>query len=94
MTISAGADEKVYPVAKLATILDALAAEGAQIEKPLAALGLSRTAISSPGTRVSLNQMLDACRCADELSRDPCQLAVANWLGGRVINNRGSNLHL
>src|SRR5262249_8413642 len=70
MIINTGADEKVYSVAKLAMVLDALAGEGAPIEKALNALHLTKAAISSPETRVSLNQVLDGYRYAAELSRD------------------------
>ena len=70
MITNAGADEKVYSVAKLAMVLDTLAAEGAPIEKALNALHLTKAAISSPETRVSLNQVLDGYRYAAELSRD------------------------
>jgi AraC-like DNA-binding protein len=70
MITNAGADEKVYSVAKLAMVLDTLAAEGAPIEKALNALHLTKAAISSPATRISLNQVLDGYRYAAELSRD------------------------
>jgi Arabinose-binding domain of AraC transcription regulator, N-term len=68
---AAGADEKVYPVVKLATVLDALGAESVPTDQLNLALRLSRAAISSPETRVSLNQLLDAYRYAGEKSQDP-----------------------
>jgi AraC-like DNA-binding protein len=71
MTVVVGADEKVYPVLKLAAVLDALAAESVPPDELIAALRLSRPALSSPATRVSLHQLLDAYRYADERSHDP-----------------------
>jgi AraC-like DNA-binding protein len=64
-------DDTVYPVTKIALVLDALAAEGVPIEDGLRHLRLSKTSISSPVTRVSLNQVIDCCCYAAERSRDP-----------------------
>lgn len=64
-------DDRVYPVAKVALILDALAATGVPKEDALKHLGLSKQAIISPATRVSLNQVIDCCCYAAEQSRDP-----------------------
>ena len=69
--VEAGPNDKIYPVGKLAAIVDALAAE---VTLPADALGhiqLSEEAISSPNTRVSLNQLIECCRLAMKLSRDP-----------------------
>src|ERR1700730_7127527 len=71
MPIDAGPDEKVYPIAKLATVLEALAAEGVPTEDALARVGLSKAAVSSPATRISLNQVLDCYCYAAERSHDP-----------------------
>ena len=71
MMTEAGPNDKVYPVVKLATILDALAAEGVSPADALKGVALSKDAISSPATRVSLNQVIDLYRNADKLSRDP-----------------------
>src|SRR5208282_1309451 len=69
--IKAGPDERIYPVAKIATIVDALAAEGVSPADALKGVHLSQSAISSPATRVSLNQVIE-CYCnAVRLSRDP-----------------------
>jgi len=64
-------DDKVYPVIKLATVVDALAAEGIPAQDTLTGVRLSREAISSPATRISLNQVIECYRNADRLSRDP-----------------------
>jgi AraC-like DNA-binding protein len=69
--IEPGADDKIYPVVKLATILDALVAEGVSTQNALAGVRLSKSAISSPATRVSLNQVIECYRNADKLSNDP-----------------------
>ena len=69
--LDAGPDDKVYPVVKVATVLDALLAEGVPIDEALTKFRLSKAAISSPLTRVSVNQILDCYRYADQRSRDP-----------------------
>jgi AraC-like DNA-binding protein len=69
--IKPGPDDKIYPVIKLAMIVDALAAEGIPAQDGLAGVRLSREAISSPSTRISLNQVIECYRNAAKLSRDP-----------------------
>jgi AraC-like DNA-binding protein len=64
-------DDTVYPVAKIALVLDALAAEGVSKEDALKCVHLSKASISSPATRVSLNQVIDCYSYAAEHSRDP-----------------------
>jgi AraC-like DNA-binding protein len=64
-------DDAVYPVTKIALVLDALAAEGIPKEDALRHLRLSKASISSPATRVSLNQVIDCYDYAAECSRDP-----------------------
>ena len=69
--IDIGWEERVYPAAKIAVVIDGLAAEGVS-----AAAGLQGTAIApdelrSPTTLVSVNQVIDAYRNALRLSRDP-----------------------
>jgi AraC-like DNA-binding protein len=63
-----GPDEKIYPVAKLATIVEALAAEGIAPKDALRSIGLGERAIVSAQTRVSLNQIIICCRNALSLS--------------------------
>ena len=60
--IEAGPDEKIYPVAKIAVVFDALADEGVPTEEALARVRLSKAAMSSPAVRVSLNQILERRR--------------------------------
>jgi AraC-like DNA-binding protein len=69
--IHPGPDEKIHPVVKLAAIVDALAAEGISPADALEGLRLSKDAITSPVTRVSLNQIIECYRNADRLSHDP-----------------------
>jgi AraC-like DNA-binding protein len=69
--IEPGPDDKVYPVIKLATVIDALAAEGIPAQAALAGVRLSTEAMSSAATRISLNQVIECYRSAAKLSRDP-----------------------
>src|ERR1700730_15524979 len=69
--IKPGPDDEIYPVVKVAVILNALAAEGVSIDEAIATLRLSKSAISSPATRVSLNQIIECYRIADRLSHNP-----------------------
>ncbi len=67
----AGPDEKIYPVAKLATIVDSLGAEGISPTDALSGVHISKSALSSPATRVSLNQVIECYRNAARLTRNP-----------------------
>lgn len=69
--IKPGPDDKIYPVNKVAMVIDALAAEGIPVQDALAGVRLSREAMSSPATRISLNQVIECYRNAARLSRDP-----------------------
>jgi Arabinose-binding domain of AraC transcription regulator, N-term len=64
-------DDTVYPVAKIALVLDALAAAGVPKEDALRRVRLSEASVSLPATRVSLNQVIDCCSYAAERSPDP-----------------------
>jgi hypothetical protein len=69
--INVSPNDKVYPVIKLATVIDALAGEGIPAQDALAGVGLSREAMFSPATRISLNQVIECYRNAAKLSGDP-----------------------
>jgi AraC-like DNA-binding protein len=69
--IRPGPDEKIYPVVKIATILELLSQQGVALAEALVGVHLSSRAISSPTTRVSLNQVIACYRNALKLSRDP-----------------------
>jgi len=68
--IKPGPDDKIYPVVKIATILDALADEGVSPEDALAGVHISKNSTSSAATRVSLNQIIECYRNAVQLSHD------------------------
>jgi hypothetical protein len=57
--IKPSSDDKIYPVFKLATIVDALGAEGVSAKDALAGVSVSKSALSSPEARVSLNQIIE-----------------------------------
>jgi AraC-like DNA-binding protein len=69
--IKPGPDDKVHPALKLATVVDALMAEGISAEDALAGVGISRNEVFSPRTLVSVDQLLKCYRHASKLSRDP-----------------------
>ncbi len=71
MMIRAGPNEKVYPVVKISTIVNALQAEGIVPAKALESVALSKRDLISPATRVSLNQVIRCYRNALRLSADP-----------------------
>jgi hypothetical protein len=63
--------DAVYPVTKIALVLDALAAEGIAKEDALRRLNLSQASISSPASRVSLDQVIDCYGYAAECALAP-----------------------
>lgn len=64
-------EQKIYPVNEVAMIFDALTAAGVSPADALQGVNLSPDIVSSPATRVSLNQILQCCRNALNLSRAP-----------------------
>ena len=69
--IAAGPDEKIYPVVKIAMIVNALAAEGISCTDALCGVDLSKSEMHSPATRISLNQVIQCYRNAARLTRSP-----------------------
>ena len=69
--IEIGWEEKVYPAAKIAVVVDGLAAEGVSSVAALQGVGLSPDELRSPATLVSVTQVVVAYRNALRLSRDP-----------------------
>lgn len=69
--IQASPDQKVYPVVKIAAVVHALQAEGIAPAKALKSVALSERDLSSPATRVSLNQVIQCYRNALRLSANP-----------------------
>jgi AraC-like DNA-binding protein len=78
-----GASDRAYLPTKLAAIVDALVADGVELEEALAGIGVSGNELHSPDLFVSVDQVMAACRNAVRLSRDP-------WLAFRI----GSSMHL
>ena len=66
-----GPGEKIYSVAKIATVVNSLEAEGVLPAAALKGLDLSADDLRSPETRVSLNQVIECYRNASRLSPDP-----------------------
>jgi AraC-like DNA-binding protein len=66
-----GPNEKVYPVVKIAKVVDALKDEGVSPKDALAGIHLSEAQLASPTVRVSANQVIESCRNALRLSRNP-----------------------
>lgn len=71
MIIRPGPTDKVYSVAKIAIVVESLAAEGIASADALAGVNLSPTQLHSAATRVSLNQVIRCYRNAARLSADP-----------------------
>jgi len=69
--IRPGPDDKVYPVVKLATLMESLAAEGVTPEEALDGVRISKSELSSPATLISLNQIIEFYRRAAHLSPTP-----------------------
>ena len=69
--INPGPEDKIYPVVKLAVVVDALAAEGISTGDALTGGRISKDAMSSAATRISLNEVIDCYRNAHRLSPDP-----------------------
>jgi AraC-like DNA-binding protein len=68
--IRVGPAEKIYRVAKIATLVDSLRAEGIAAGEALKGVYVSELELHSPDTRVSLNQVIECYRNADRLSAD------------------------
>ena len=66
-----GANDRVYSATRLATLVESLSREGVSVTDALHGTQVSPKALFTPGTRVSLNQLIEACRNAIRLSRDP-----------------------
>jgi AraC-like DNA-binding protein len=63
--------DKVYPVSGIATIVDAIEAEGVASLEALDGVHLSPPQLRSPETRISLSQVIQCYRNASQLSADP-----------------------
>ena len=66
-----GFREKLFSAAKINVVVDALAAEGASPHDALANTDVGLPDLNSPGTRISISQLIQCYRNAIALSRDP-----------------------
>ncbi len=69
--IDPGPDAKVYPIVKVATIVELLGEEGIRADEALARTDIPERALTSPAARVSVRQVLECCRNALRLTRNP-----------------------
>jgi AraC-like DNA-binding protein len=69
--VKVGTDEKVYPVAKIALVVDALRESGVAPDEALQGAHVSAAELNSPVTRISLNQVLAVYRNAVRLAPHP-----------------------
>lgn len=69
--ISVSPDDKVYPVVTIAEVVHALGEESIALSDALSGIHISKSALSSPSTCVSLNQIIDCYGNAARLSRNP-----------------------
>src|SRR6202140_1610102 len=66
-----GPNEKLYPVVKIAMVVDALKDEGVSPKDALAGIRVSETQLGSPAARESANEVIQSYRNAIRLSRNP-----------------------
>src|SRR5260370_38436943 len=66
-----GPNEKVYPVVKIAMVVESLRDEGVSSREALAGIHISETPLASPAGRVSANQVMESYRNAIRLSPNP-----------------------
>lgn len=69
--IEIGWEQKIYPAAKIAIVVDALGGEGVPLADALRRTSLSPSDLRSPTTQVSVNQVIESYRNAVRLSRNP-----------------------
>jgi AraC-like DNA-binding protein len=69
--IRPGLEDKVYPVTKIAKIVDLLGEEGVPADLALESVRITKAELASFASRVSVSQVIACCRNALRLSRDP-----------------------
>jgi AraC-like DNA-binding protein len=82
-TVKGGFGDKLHSATKIAALIDALLEKGIPLAEALRGVNLRADELHLPTTRISLNQMIEACRNAIRLSRDPL-----------LAFNVGSSIHL
>ena len=78
-----GWEQRVFPAAKIAHVVDALSAEGVAPEDALRRTDITLEQLRSPAILVSVNQVIECYRNALQLTRDP-----------HFAFNTGLNTHL
>ncbi|TRZ54947.1 MAG: AraC family transcriptional regulator [Rhodocyclaceae bacterium] len=81
--MSVGPDDKVYPAVTIAAMVHALGEENIALSDALSGIHISKGALASPSTRVSLNQIIACYSNAARLSHNP-QFAYQTGLGFHV----------
>src|SRR6266852_2230382 len=66
-----GRNEKIYPVVKIAMVVESLRDEGVSSREALAGIHISEMQLASPLVRVSANQVMECYRNAIRLSPNP-----------------------
>ena len=66
-----GPNEKIYPVVKIAMVVESLKDEGVSPKDALAGIHVFETQLGSPAIRVSANKVIESYRNAIRLSRNP-----------------------
>jgi AraC-like DNA-binding protein len=66
-----GPDAKIYPIVKVAIVLDLLREEGVGVDLALAGTGIAESDLASPRSRVSLRQVVECYRNIIRLTRNP-----------------------
>ncbi|MEA2909012.1 MAG: hypothetical protein QOJ15_1093 [Bradyrhizobium sp.] len=66
-----GPNEKLYPIVKIAMVVESLRNEGVSAKEALAGIHISERQLASPAVRVSANQVMQSYRNAIRLSRNP-----------------------
>jgi AraC-like DNA-binding protein len=66
-----GWEQRVFPAAKIAHVVDALSAEGVAPEEALRGTDITLEQLRSPAILVSVNQVIECYRNALKLARDP-----------------------
>jgi AraC-like DNA-binding protein len=69
--IKPSASDRIYRPTKLVAVVDTLSEEGLSPKEVLHGVGVGVDELHAPDTRISLDQLLVACKNAIRLSRDP-----------------------
>jgi AraC-like DNA-binding protein len=68
---TARSNERIYSAAKVAAVVETLAAEGVSAAAALENVGVAHDTLTSPTTRVALDQIIECYHNAARLTRDP-----------------------